>query len=160
MLSARKDFSFFRKFEKVFGRDEIIEHIQADDEFFYEYALESWLKRYFEMWAKSRETHISSITSVLSDTPPSHTNAFKSKTEDGALRSVLAEEWIDYLHEKLDLLPHDYQEIIQEKYLKRGRGGRLPSDIYVFTQLGLSKTLYYRMRKDALAELGRLLYPK
>lgn len=150
---------YFEQFEALFGKEEISEFVERDGDFFAEYALESWLKRYFDMKIVSRKTHIPSITSVVRDTPSGSSNTFNSKTENSAMKSILAEEWLEYLYKKIDLLPIDFQDIINMKYLSREGDGKLPSDIYVFSKLGFSKTSYYEKKKMALEELGRYLYP-
>lgn len=150
--------SFFSKTERLFTKEQLEETLATDSGFFKEYVETIWLDRYFKTMALSNTTAIPSINSVISDTPSSPSNEFNSKTENYALKSILANEWINYFHEKLNILPDEFREIITEKYLSRSEDGRLPDDITVYEKLNLSRASYYRKKKEALEELGRLLY--
>lgn len=150
---------FFSNSEKIFGKEELEEVLSEDSSFFIEYVESVWLERYFKMRAMASKTTLPSITSKISDTPPSFTNEFKSDTESYALKSIYASEWLEHFHEKLDTLPEDFKNLIKYKYLQRREDGRKHSDYHVYTKLAVSRTKYYQMKKEALEELGRLLYP-
>ncbi|NUJ32967.1 hypothetical protein HUS65_21275, partial [Pseudoalteromonas sp. 2103] len=149
---------FFTNSEKLFSKDELEQVLQEDSSFFIEYVETKWLHRYFKMKAMANETAIPSITSTISDTP-NRNNQFSSKTESYALKSIIANEWINLFHEKLDLLPEEFKKLIELKYLNRREDGKYHGDYFVYTQLNVSRAKYYRMKKEALEELGRLLYP-
>lgn len=154
----KHNISLFTRAEQLFTREELEETLATDSTFFVEYVETVWLDRYFKTLALSNTTTIPSINSVISDTPSSPSNEFNSKTENYALKSVLANEWVNHFHEKLNVLPDEFRDIVTEKYLKRSSDGRLPDDITVYEKLNLSRASYYRKKKEALEELGRLLY--
>jgi len=153
-----KQLAFYKDVSELFTQEEI-EKIVADDAKWYgHYAETVWLTPYHDLKRKSRMTHIPSITSVLSDIPPSRTNEFTSKTEDYALKSVQAKQMLDFFHECLESLPGELRLLIQKKHLERRSDGRFYADAIVYDLLGLSRASYYRMKKQALFELGELLF--
>lgn len=159
MVSSKVDYRFFEKFEELFDAEELEEFLTRSTEFFVEYVQEKWLNQYFKMKTLSSASPIPNITSTISDTPPSNTNEFNSKTESYALKSVVAHEWLKHFHEKLNMLPEDFKDIIEMKYLTRREDGRAHSDLHVYSELSMSRAFYYELKKEALEELGRLLYP-
>lgn len=158
-MQMKLGMGYFSNAEQFFNSSEIEEMLEDDSEFFIEYAERKWLSKYFKMKAMASKTSIPSLTSTISNTPPSKTNEFRSTTETHALKAIVASEWVEYFHEKLDCLPEDYKKLIQLKYLTRKEDGRCPSDYHVYSELSVSRTKYYQMKKEALEELGRLLYP-
>ena len=149
-------FGFFSKAEELFSMDDVEKDF--DPNFFKEYAETKWLDRYWSMKAMASNTSVPSITPTISDMPSSITNEFRSTTETNALKSVYAEEWIKYFHEKLNLLPDDYQKIITMKYLQRRKDGKRYEDEFIYPEINVSRTKYYQMKKKALDEFGRMMY--
>ena len=153
-----KQLAFYDDIQQVFDQEELEEILLDKSGFYRAYAEEYWLSQYHQLKRKSRTTHVPSITSVLSDSPPSQTNQNNSKTEDYALKSVDAGEKLDIFNESLETLPKEFQELVSKKYLQRRSDGKLYEDSYVYDTLNLSRTQFYRMKKQALFELGELLY--
>lgn len=151
-------FGFFSKTANLFTEDELKTAFKNESKFFTEYCITNWLERYFLMKATARKTFVPNINNTISDMPRSVTNEFYSKTESAALKSFYAEEWLDYFHENLELLPDDYQRLIEYKYLTRRSDGEFVIDEIVMNDLYLSNSKYYEMKKRALEEFGRLLY--
>ena len=157
-MSRNSQLAFYNDIMGIFDSEEVEYLSLCENDFFRAYAEEYWLEQYHDLKMKSMVTHIPSITSVISDTPPSQTHEFKSKTEDSAMKSVTAQEKLDMLHECIELLPLELKELIKRKYLKRRSDGKFYEDAYIYDTLGLSRTQYYRMKKKALIELGQRLY--
>lgn len=109
-----------------------------------------YLSRYFEMSLHAKVRELPSITSTWSDLPSSKSNAFSSKTENAALKKVIASEWVERFHKCLSLLPPLHQQIISYKYLNYDRAGRNPADIDVYSDLHMSRTNFYLFKKEAL----------
>lgn len=153
-----KQLAFYKDVGRLFTQEEL-EKIVADEIKWYgNYAEKVWLEAYHDLKRKARLTHIPSITSTFSDTPPSITNEFKSKTEDYALKSVNAQHMLDFFHDRLDVLPFELRQLIEKKYLERRTDGGVYEDAIIYDELGLSRASYYRMKKRALGELGELLF--
>lgn len=121
-----------------------------------EYVLEEWVRKYFRMKLLAETTKVPSITSSYSDMP-FHSNGFHSSTESTALKTLTAEEWLHFFHQRLIKLPEMHQEIIKKKYLQRGYDGKYTPDDLVYQGLHLGRTLYYQKKKEALFWLGLAL---
>lgn len=158
MIYMELSSAFFKNSERLLNKDEIESVLLEDSTFFIEYVETMWLNRYFKVKALSTTTSIPSITSTISDIPSSGLNLNNSKTEKYALKSSVANDWILFFHEKLNLLPSELKKLIQLKYLNRSSDGRFYDDGFVYNKMNISRAQYYRMKKDALEELGRLLY--
>lgn len=150
--------NYFTKFEELFGKSDIDEVLSKDSDFYVEYVKTRWLDPYFKMKALAIKAPVPSITSTISDMPTSTTNANHSKTEKYALKAVMANDWLNHFHKNLDALPNEFKQIIEKKYLNRLADGRYPSDIKVYQELMLSRTVFYERKKQALEELGIFLY--
>ncbi|MFS0647388.1 ArpU family phage packaging/lysis transcriptional regulator [Siminovitchia sp. 179-K 8D1 HS] len=121
-----------------------------------EYVLGEWIRKYFRMKLIANTTKIPSITSSYSDMP-FHSNGFHSSTESTALKTLTAEEWLHFFHERLIKLPEMHQEIIEKKYLKRRYDGKYTPDDLVYQEMHLGRTVYYQKKKEALYWLGLAL---
>lgn len=153
-----KQLAFYDDIQQIFDQEELEDFLLDKSEFYKIYAEEYWLSQYHELKRKSLTTHVPSITSFLSDSPSSPTNQNNSKTEDYALKSVDAGEKLDIFDKCLERLPEEFQELIRKKYLQRRSDGKLYEDAYVYDTLSLSRTQYYRVKKQALFEFGEMLY--
>ncbi|MBS4203688.1 ArpU family phage packaging/lysis transcriptional regulator [Lederbergia citrea] len=121
-----------------------------------EYVLGEWIRKYFRMKLMAETTKIPSITSSYSDMP-FHSSGFHSSTESTALKTLTAEEWLHYFHERLIKLPEMHQEIIEKKYLQRGYDGKYPPDDLVYQEMHMGRTLYYQKKKESLYWFGLAL---
>ena len=157
-LSFLLDSPYIDTVEHLFDEKELEEISLNEQKFFINYAEKIWLENYQVMKKASMTTQIPSITSSWSGSPTSPTGMNESKTEKAALRKVSAEEWIRTFHTALEKLPEGFQELIELKYLIRGKFGNLYNDDYVFDTLGLSRASYYRLKPKVLEELGRSLH--
>lgn len=145
------------KLNKILTVEEVERLFKDEQQFFIDYVEKYWLNRYFRMKTMSKKTHVPSITATISDTPPTNTNEFRSKTENYALKSVEAAEWIETLETEVNNLPRDYSKLIQLKYLQRRGDGQTYEDEVIYPRLNVSRAKYYKMKKEALEELGRAL---
>ncbi|WP_107942641.1 ArpU family phage packaging/lysis transcriptional regulator [Metasolibacillus fluoroglycofenilyticus] len=125
-----------------------------DKEHVINWVLERCIAKYFEMSLRANSKSLPSLTSRISDLPGTQSNEFFSKTEAAAMKRVSAAEWLRVFHENLDGLPTAHKEIIEEKYLQRASDGRYRSDLVVYQELNLGRTIYYQMKKEALYWLG------
>lgn len=152
-----KQLGFYGNVSKIFTEEEL-QKILADEEKFYQnYAKKEWLKNYHDFKKLANATQLPSITSVLSDMPTSGSNN-RSKTEEYALKSVEAQERIDFLHDCLEKLPEDLREIIRKRFLMRNSAGRPYNNNYIADTIGISPAQFYRDQNKALYELGICLY--
>ena len=140
--------------EHIFSVEELEEILVNEQKFFVEVA-ETWLRRYHKMKFTANTTHVPSITSTWSNVPPSFTGTTNSKVEAYALKRITAQEWMDTFHEALECMDEEYQDIITAKYLKSRRP---KNDDYVYDTIGMSRATYYRIKKQALEDLGRILH--
>lgn len=116
-----------------------------------------FLDKYSKVSMYAKRNVMPSITSSWSDMPSG--NGISSKTEDAALKIVMAQKWLDEFHKGLSILPSLHQKIITKKYLERSTDdGSFPLDVAVYNQLGISRTSYYRWKKEALYDLATYLY--
>lgn len=149
--------NFISDIEGVFTKEEIEAFLKDEQQFYIEYAEENWLDRYFKVKAMSQKTQVPSITSVMTDTPGG-LNLNNSKTEQFALKSVEACEWLDTLYYAVESLTPAEQKLIELKYMKKRNDGSRYSDEVIYPQLFIGKTRYYELKKEALEMLGRNLY--
>ncbi|GGJ75217.1 ArpU family phage packaging/lysis transcriptional regulator [Virgibacillus salexigens] len=149
--------NFVADIEGVFTKEEIESFLKDEQQFYIEYAEENWLDRYFKIKAMSQRTHVPSITSVISDTP-GESNLNHSKTEQFALKSIQASEWLDTLFYAVESLTPAEQKLIELKYMKKRNDGSRYCDEVIYPQLFIGKTRYYELKKEALEMLGRNLY--
>lgn len=128
--------------------------VEDDKEQIINWVLNRCIKKYFEVSLRANSKSLPSLTSRISDVPRTQNNDFFSKTEAAAIRRVSAGEWLRIFHENLDGLPDAHKEIIEQKYLQRASDGRYKSDLVVYQELNLGRTIYYQMKKEALYWLG------
>lgn len=103
-----------------------------------QYALKEWVNKYFEMSMKAKAT-VTNFDDL--DNPNSEFNQ--------------AKRWLELFHERLEALPELHREIIEKKYLE---SASYPPDLYVYTDLHMTRTLYYLTKKEALYWLGLALW--
>lgn len=132
------------------------EFLSDDIEAVIENVLTKWIEPYYSMKLKSG-VYNPKVTSTISDIPSSPNNAFHSSTESLVINKLTAKEWLIYFHTKLSTLPEQHQQIIEKKYLRRRNDGKYMSDHKVYSDLHLSRTVYYIRRKEALYWLGLAL---
>lgn len=109
--------------------------ISVDDrEAIIDYVMKEWIEKYYKMSVR-----------VNLDT---HVNA-KEAEERNILKAKL-----DFFHSHLEQLPELHQNIITMKYLKLESNGRFPIDDFIYTELHIGKTCYYKHKKEALYWLG------
>lgn len=149
--------NFAAEIEGVFTKEEIESFLKDEQQFYIEYAEANWLDRYFKIKAMSKGTHVPSITSVISDAPGG-SNLNHSKTEQFALKSVQASEWLDTLYYAVESLAPAEQKLIELKYMSKRNDGSRYCDEVIYPQLFIGRTRYYELKKEALEMLGRNLY--
>src|SRR5699024_889968 len=149
--------NFAADIEGVFTKEEIKSFLKDEQQFYIEYAEENWLDRYFKIKAMSQRTHVPSITSVISDTPGG-SNLNHSKTEQFALKSIQASEWLDTLFYAVESPTPAERKLIELKYVKTRSDGSRYCDGVIYPQRFIGKTRYYELKKDALEMLGINLY--
>jgi len=149
--------NFAADMEGIFTKEEIESFLKDEQQFYIEYAEENWLDRYFKIKAMSQRTQVPSITSVISDTPGG-SNLNHSKTEQFALKSVQASEWLDTLFYAVESLDPVEQKLIELKYMSKRNDGSRFCDEVIYPQLFIGRTRYYELKKEALEMLGRNLY--
>lgn len=154
----KEQLGFYKDVRELFTESELEEFLADDRKFYRKYAEKQWLNNYHRLQNIAKATHIPSITSVLSDMPMSSTRDNKSDTEIYALKSVESQERLDFLHNCIDNLPHEWQAIIDFKFLTRNRAGQKYNNNYIADELGLSHATFYRLQQQALYELGLCLY--
>jgi len=149
--------NFAAEIEGVFTKEEIESFLKDEQQFYIEYAEANWLDRYFKVKAMSQRTHVPSITSVISDAPGG-SNLNHSKTEQFALKSIQASEWLDTLFYAVESLESAEQKLIELKYMSKRNDGSRYCDEVIYPQLFIGRTRYYELKKEALEMLGRNLY--
>src|SRR5699024_12733911 len=100
---------------------------------------------------------VPSITSVITDMPGG-TNFNLSKTEQYALKSVEACEWIETLYDAMEAINPSEKKLVKLKYMQKRNDGLRDSEEVIYPQLYIGRTRYYELKKDALEMLGRNLY--
>jgi len=155
---SSKQLGFFADVTKLFTEEEIESHLADQEKFYRKYAIEEWLQHYHYLKRLSSVTQLPKITSVLSDAPKGDMSENRSMTEEYALKSVEAQDRLDYLHECVDRLPNELSEIIKKKFLERNEAGKKFNNNYIADVLGLSQATFYRLQNQALSELGEFLY--
>lgn len=148
-------FEFFS--QNILPEQDVKEQEEKEMLMVIEYVLGEWIRNYFRMKLLAETTMLPSITSRYSDIPFRAKGGFHSSTEAAALKTLTAEEWLNYFHEKLSKLPSMHQKIIKKKYLKRGSDGKYTPDELVYHEMHLGRTLYYQKKKEALYWLGLAL---
>lgn len=143
--------------EGYFTKEELKEILKDEQQFYMEYAEENWLNRFFKIKAMSQKTQVPSITSVISEAPGG-SNSNHSKTEQYALKSIEACEWLSTLYDAMEALTPVEQELIKLKYMNKRNDGSKYSDDVIYPELYIGRTRYYALKKDALEMLGRNLY--
>src|SRR5699024_8416664 len=91
------------KIDGYYNNEEFKEILKDEQQFYSEYAEEHWLNLFFKIKAMSQRTQVPSITSVIMDAPGG-TNANHSNTEQYALKSVEACEWLETLYDAMEAL--------------------------------------------------------
>lgn len=124
-----------------------------------EYVMDNWISRYFGVVIISKREEFPKMTTVYSDVP-ARSNAFSSQIETMAIKKAEASNWLKKLEDGLNNLPQFHQEIIRKKYLSLDSFGRRNKDITIYNELGIGKTQYYSLKKEALFWLGMLLITK
>src|SRR5690625_4978526 len=115
--------------EGYYTKDELKEILKDEQQFYMEYAEENWLNRFFKIKAMSQKTQVPSITSVITDTPGG-TNSNHSKTEQYALKSDEACEWLETLYDAMGELNPAERQLVKLKYMqKRNDGSRYCDEI-------------------------------
>lgn len=150
--------SFYGDVSQLFTEEQIEEFLADDEKFYKDYAKKNWLNKYHELKKLASATQIPSITSVLSDMPSIGGNNNKSKTEEYALKSIEAQERVDFLHECLEEIPQEYKEVIEKRFLVRNSAGKSYNNDYLADIMGVSRSLFYKMQNKALYELGICLF--
>lgn len=117
------------------------------------WVLDKCFQKYFEMALQANASHLPSMTSRWSDTP-AHSGGFHSSTESTAIKRASAAEWVEAFHSNLECLPELHRKLIQIKYLSKSSDGKYLNDDFVYAELNLSRSVYYRLKKDALYWLG------
>jgi len=145
------------KIEGYYTKEELKEILKDEQQFYMEYAEEHWLNRFFKIKAMSQRTQVPSITSVIMDAPGG-TNANHSKTEQYALKSVEACEWLETLYDAMEALNPAEKKLVKLKYMQKRNDGSRYCDEVIYPQLFIGRTRYYELKKDALEMLGRNLY--
>lgn len=112
------------------------------------------VSKYFEMTLQAKARQLPSMTSRLSDMPSHTSGGFHSSTESTALKKVAAAEWLDTFNKSLDYLPQLHKTLIVNKYLTRSSDGQFRYDDRVYENMHLSRSSYYRLKKEALYWLG------
>ncbi|MBU5466963.1 hypothetical protein KQI49_09030 [Virgibacillus sp. MSJ-26] len=143
--------------EGYYTKEELKEILKDEQQFYIEYAEENWLNRFFKIKAMSHKTQVPSITSVITDVPGG-TNSNHSKTEQYALKSVEACEWLETLYAAMEALNPAEKKLVKLKYMQKRNDGSRYSDEVIYPQLYIGRTRYYELKKDALEMLGRNLY--
>ena len=143
--------------EGYYTKEELKEILKDEQQFYMEYAEENWLNRFFKIKAMSHKTQVPSITSVITDTPGG-TKSNHSKTEQYALKSVEACEWLETLYDAMEALNPAEKKLVKLKYMQKRNDGSGYSDEVIYPQLYIGRTRYYELKKDALEMLGRNLY--
>ncbi len=126
---------------------------REDKEELIKWVIDKCLQKYFEMELQANASHLPSMTSRWTDTPM-HSNGFHSSTETAAIKKASAAEWVEAFHVNLECLPELHRKLIQLKYLSRSSDGKYLSDDFVYSELNLSRSAYYLLKKDALYWLG------
>src|SRR5699024_4976381 len=103
------------------------------------------------------KTQVPSITSVITDMPGG-TNSNHSKTEQYALKSVEACEWLETLYDAMDALNPYEKKLVKLKYMQKRNDRYRYSHKDIYQHLYIDQTRYYELKKDALEMLGRNLY--
>jgi len=143
--------------EGYYTKEELKEILKDEQQFYMEYAEENWLNRFFKIKAMSQRTQVPSITSVITDAPGG-SNANHSKTEQYALKSVEACEWLETLYDAMEALNPAEKKLVKLKYMQKRNDGSRYCDEVIYPQLYIGRTRYYELKKDALEMLGRNLY--
>ncbi|MFY2307210.1 ArpU family phage packaging/lysis transcriptional regulator [Lysinibacillus fusiformis] len=126
---------------------------REDKEELIKWVLDKCFQKYFEMALQANASHLPSMTSRWSDTP-GHSGGFHSSTESAAIKRASAAEWVEAFHSNLECLPELHRKLIQIKYLSKSSDGKYLNDDFVYAELSLSRSVYYRLKKDALYWLG------
>jgi len=143
--------------EGYYTKEELKEILKDEQQFYMEYAEENWLNRFFKIKEMSHKTQVPSITSVITDTPGG-TKSNHSKTEQYALKSVEACEWLETLYDAMEALNPAEKKLVKLKYMQKRNDGSGYSDEVIYPQLYIGRTRYYELKRDALEMLGRNLY--
>ena len=67
------------------------------------------------------------------------------------------QEKVEYFHSKLESLPKLHQSIVRLKFLELDCEGKQPLDDFVYQELHISRTHYYKKKKEAIYWLGLAL---
>ncbi len=109
--------------------------ISADDrEAIIDYVMKEWIEKYYKMSLR--------VSSNV------HFNSKESEEKN------ITREKLDFFHSQLEQLPELHQDIIKMKYLKLESNGRFPIDDFIYTELHIGRTYYYKQKKEALYWLG------
>src|SRR5699024_11270948 len=145
--------------EGYYTKEELKEILKDEQQFYMEYAEENWLNRFFKIKAMSHKTQVPSITSVITDMPGG-TNSNHSKTEQYALKSVEACEWLETLYDAMEALNPAEKKLVKLKYMKKRNDGSRNSDEVIYLQLNIGSTWYYKLTIYALYMFVITLYGK
>lgn len=143
--------------EGYYTKEELKEFLKDEQQFYMEYAEENWLNRFFKIKAMSQKTQVPSITSVITEAPVG-SSSNHSKTEQYALKSIEACEWLGTLFDAIEALAPVERELVELKYMQKRNDGSRYCDEVIYPQLYIGRTRYYELKKDALEMLGRNLY--
>lgn len=152
-----KQLGFYKDTSNLFTEEELQLYLANDEKFYKKHAEKEWLDPYHSLKMLAEATQLPSLTSFISDTPRG-SNGNRSETEEYALKSVVAQERLDFLHDAINRLPNELSEIIKKKFLTRNQIGKRYSNTYIADVLGLSHATFYRLQNQALSELGAMLY--
>lgn len=109
--------------------------ISADNrEAVIDYVMKEWIEKYYEMYLRA------------------HTNAYMDSKESEEKSMNRAK--LDFFHARLEALPALHQEIIRKKYLQLESNGRFPIDDFIYSELHIGRSNYYKQKKEALYWLG------
>src|SRR5699024_7843351 len=120
--------------EGYYTKEELKEILKDEQQFYMEYAEENWLNRFFKIKAMSQKEQVHSIITVNTDvTGGSKSN--HSKTEQYALKSVEACEWLETLYDAMEALNPVEKELVKLKYMQKRNDGSRYSDEVIYPQL-------------------------
>lgn len=89
---------------------------------------------------------------------PAYQWYLKSKPRlNGAEGCPVAKDKLEFLKNKVEDLTELHREIIQLRYLAFEQGEQGVTDIYVYTELHLSRAYYYKQKREALYALGLMV---
>lgn len=114
--------------------NEICSISMEDREAVIDYVMKVWIEKYYEMHLRA------------------YTNAFMDSKESE--EKSINKAKLEFFHSRLEVLPALHQEIIRKKYLQLESNGRFPIDDFIYSELHIGRSNYYKQKKEALYWLG------